>query len=172
MMNDIKRTLNLDMDGVICNWLEGFKKYSGGIPFDDYKSKFGKVKTDLIINDAGKQFWSDLEWMSDGRSLVRFIYNNFLKIKILTATGNGSPSYIKNTEDGKREWLNKNIPSVSKTDIYIIRHGVNKKKYARPGDILVDDMPENIEGWNSVGGIGILHKNTEETTKILSKYII
>jgi hypothetical protein len=31
--------------------------------------------------------------------------------------------------------------------------------YAAPNHILIDDMPEKIEGWTNAGGLGILHKS-------------
>jgi len=36
---------------------------------------------------------------------------------------------------------------------------------------LIDDLPRNIDPWIEAGGIGILHKNTEDTIKKLKKII-
>jgi hypothetical protein len=48
----------------------------------------------------------------------------------------------------------------------------DKKKYAKSNgipNILIDDWEPNIAEWNAAGGIGILHKNTEDTIQRLKK---
>ena len=44
-----------------------------------------------------------------------------------------------------------------------------KKIFAQKGNILIDDRPENIEAWESEGGIGILHKNARDTINEIKK---
>jgi hypothetical protein len=51
-----------------------------------------------------------------------------------------------------------------------VNSGKDKARYAK-GNILIDDSPENIAAWESAGGIGILHKNNDETLKQLSQHV-
>ena len=46
-----------------------------------------------------------------------------------------------------------------------------KKALAKPGAILVDDMPPNCEEWNAAGGTAILHKDALSTIKILRELL-
>jgi hypothetical protein len=45
----------------------------------------------------------------------------------------------------------------------------NKKNYAEPNHILIDDRLSNIEQWRAAGGIGILHTSSDETITQLKK---
>jgi len=44
-----------------------------------------------------------------------------------------------------------------------LAYSYNKKKYAAPNHVLIDDRKDNIEGWESEGGVGILHTSAEDT---------
>jgi hypothetical protein len=50
-----------------------------------------------------------------------------------------------------------------------LAYSKNKQKYAAPNHILIDDRKDNIEDWESKGGIGILHTSTENTIACLKK---
>ena len=47
--------------------------------------------------------------------------------------------------------------------------GNQKKIFSQKGNVLIDDRPENIEAWESEGGIGILHKSAKDTIDELKK---
>jgi 5'(3')-deoxyribonucleotidase len=44
----------------------------------------------------------------------------------------------------------------------------DKHQHCQPGDILIDDRRSNIEEWRVSGGIGILHKDYEDTVNQLT----
>jgi hypothetical protein len=58
-----------------------------------------------------------------------------------------------------------NIPGTK----LILSKAENKKDYARPNSILIDDNVKNIADWIGAGGIGILHTSAEDTIKQLKK---
>ena len=68
---------------------------------------------------------------------------------------------------GKELWLNNHFPALLHNAIF----ETNKYLYAHPRAILVDDRPKNISLWIEAGGIGILHKNFEQTIKELQQYL-
>ena len=160
LYNQIKNNyiIYCDLDGTLIDFDGQFKKYSGGIPCDDYVTKFGRNEFWEIINEAGSKFWSEIEWLPDGKQLWNYIkpYNPI----ILT-----SPSYDKSSEIGKKEWMEKHLPGVE----MILCYAKDKKQYASPTTILIDDSYDNIYQWESAGGIAILHTNTKNTIEQLKK---
>lgn len=45
----------------------------------------------------------------------------------------------------------------------------DKQRYGKPGDVLVDDRASNVEAWQEMGGVGILHLSVDETIGRLRK---
>lgn len=158
-----------DMDGVIVHFIDGANKVS---ELNGYGNNWEKLaKKDLktawkIINEVGSDFWTNLNWMKDGKNLWKSIkkYNP----TILSA-------YPYSTEDpkvkydaiiGKKKWLGKNINSDIENKAIICARN-EKVKFANKNHILIDDSEKNIKEWERAGGIGILHKSTNSTVKKL-----
>jgi 5'-nucleotidase len=153
----IQYEIYCDMDGVLCDFDERFKFFSGESP-TEYKSKNGTDKFWDIIDEAGVGFWAGMKWMSDGKQLWDYIssYNPTL----LSAPSSQSESRL-----GKRLWVKKHLPGVK----LILSKASDKKNYSKPFHILIDDRASNIEDWRNEGGVGILHTSTFSTIKELQK---
>lgn len=138
-----------DMDGVLVNFDKGYFELTG-------HKLDGIHRTDTNfwdpINDAGYDFWINLEWMTDGKRLWKYIekYNP----KLLSA-----PSRQEDSRVAKLDWAHKELPGVH----LILRSAKHKKDFATPNSILIDDRLDNIQGWRDAGGIGIHHVNTKHT---------
>lgn len=160
------------MDGVLCDFDKSFRDISG-MSSEIYNKKFGDKKFWELINSKGIQFWSDLPPMKNMEVLKNFVFNNFSRVGILSSSSRDT-SGTDYAERGKLMWLHKykftNI--ISEDDIIIVSSAKKKKLYADKNRILVDDYESNINSWNSSDGIGILHKNIDDTIKELQKYII
>jgi hypothetical protein len=144
-----------DMDGVLVDFDEGYKKLTN----KDIKGVFNNDKEFWDpISKAGEAFWTELEWMSDGKQLWKYIekYNP----KLLSA-----PSREESSKIGKRTWVKRNLPDVP----LLLKAAKYKQEYASPDSILIDDRKDNIERWNAAGGIGIHHTSTADTIKQLQK---
>lgn len=143
----------LDLDGV----------------FADFKSHFQKVvgfayevnpKRAWSILEKEDHLFSKLEPLPDAIDMFNRIYWHFDKVKILTAlpiiTGK-----LTTAKEDKIEWVHKYLAK----DIEVICADgwEGKSQYAKPGDVLVDDMVRNIGAWRLAGGTGILHKNCRNT---------
>lgn len=173
LSNEYDRIVYVDMDGVIVDFNNGFKKLPGsnGLTSKQYDERYGENSIWDVINVYGKiKFFSGLPWMSDGMKLWSFVHTNFINVKILTALGK-SDKQDKKTSSGKRMWLKLNIPDLDDEDIIMVPNKFAKRHYARPGDILIDDTNVCIDGFNRKGGIGILHKNANSTIQRLKKYV-
>ena len=151
----------LDMDGVLVDFISAVYKLFKLKDFREWE-KIGKDKYDEI-NKIGEKWWSEMDWLSDGKKLWNYLkkYN----VTILSAAPKDKTSHPIATE-GKRNWLNKNIGSSYSSDA-IITTAVEKQKWANKKSILIDDSERNIKQWINKGGIGILHKNTNDTIKQL-----
>lgn len=163
---DYKRTVYIDMDGVIADFDGGFQSIAG-ISTDNVQD----VELWQRISDYGKsKFFSELPWMPGGQELWTFVNENFLSVKVLTALGK-SDAIDGQTSEGKRMWLHKNIPSLRDSNIIMVRNKHLKRHYSRPGDIIIDDTESTIIEWDKKGGIGIFYKTADETINELKKYV-
>ena len=152
-------TIYSDMDGVLVDFENRFKRFSKGISPKDYESKYGKEKFwDLIDKKTGVRFWVGMPWMSDGKQLWDYI-------KSYKPTLLSSPSRSNSSRLGKRIWKKRNLPSTK----LVLAQAAKKQNYANPNSILIDDRESNIDQWIKAGGIGILHTDTTSTINKLKE---
>jgi len=145
----------VDLDGVLTDFTKKLCETLGK-PLDRSFELGNNPKVWKMVDDAGEDFWAEMDWMPDGKEL----WEELKKYNPIILT---SPSRHKSSVLGKKKWLKKNIPGVP----FIIEQ--NKTKYVEPGAILIDDRKKNIDSWNRAGGIGVLHKSRKNTVKILSE---
>lgn len=144
-----------DMDGVLTDFNKGYEELTGR----NIEGQFIHDKEFFEpINKAGKDFWGNLSWTKDGKELWGYLkkYNPELL---------SSPTIHNTSRVGKNEWVDKELPGTH----LILRSSENKKEFASPISILIDDRDVNIEQWIEKGGIGILHTSTKNTIKELKK---
>ena len=152
-------TIYSDMDGVLVDFENRFKRFSDGISPKDYEDKYGKEKFwDLIDKETGVRFWVGMPWMSDGKQLWDYI-------KTYNPTLLSSPSRSNSSRMGKRIWRKRNLPSTK----LVLAQASKKQNYANPDSILIDDRVSNIDQWVKAGGIGILHTDTVSTINKLKE---
>jgi hypothetical protein len=141
------------MDGVLVDFNKGYFKLTG-------HKLDGTYRTDERfwdpINEAGYDFWINLKWMSDGRKLWSYIEK--FNPELLSA-----PSRQPDSRIAKHDWVKRELPGVHLT----LRSAKNKKEFASPTSILIDDREDNINDWIGAGGIGILHKSAKDTIRQL-----
>ena len=149
-------SIYVDMDGVLTDFDKAYIDITGKHPdsFESNDDEFWKP-----IDKAGVAFWEQMKWKPDGKSLWKVLKK--YKPSILSA-----PSKSPSSSIGKRKWVSREIGSVN---LILIKASL-KQTYATPTSILIDDMEKNITQWVAAGGIGILHKNTNDTLKRLKKY--
>lgn len=143
------------MDGVIVNFDKGYEKLTGIDVTGEFRSDPDFWNP---INNEGVDFWENLEWTSDGKTLWKYIekYNPI----ILSAPSNRDESRV-----GKQLWVKRELPGVQ----LFLRYAKYKIDFATPRSVLIDDRLPNIEDWVNAGGIGIHHTSTESTIHHLKK---
>jgi hypothetical protein len=170
---DSKFRVFCDMDGVLTNFDKGFQQLNDeGLGPEEYEQEHGKNKIWPLISDQGSAFWSNLEWMPDGKELWNYLqqYNPTIL---------SSPSREYSSITGKMTWINSNLGITQRKpvtrnkdwdkDTRIILSSY-KYLFVIPGTacILIDDTPSKIEKWTAAGGIGILHTDANSSINTLS----
>jgi len=143
----------MDMDGVLTD----FDKQLADLldrPLDRDWDFGNDPKIWAKIDEVGEDYWATMEWIPDGHKL-------WDAVKKHDPTILSSPSNHVSSIEGKKIWLKNNLPGVP----YIIEK--KKEQHANKEAILIDDRKKNIDKWEQAGGIGILHKNAENTIEEL-----
>jgi hypothetical protein len=147
-----RRVIFCDLDGVLADFCEGVRRI--------FSKKPEEIPPSTLWSVLAKtpHFYSNLPWMSDGKTLWDSIKH--LEPTIITAAPRGSWATKQ-----KIEWVRKNlgpeVPVIVTTE---------KHKYcpiASPEAILIDDMMKWCKPWEEAGGTAIIHENTSKTLKAL-----
>jgi 5'(3')-deoxyribonucleotidase len=155
-----KYKLYCDMDGVLTDFekrflemlrKEGPKYYSKETIAQVSRPKhFTSIEGEtefwkLIDQYVGISFWSEMEWMPNGKQLWDFIepYHP----TILT-----SPSRDNTSRLGKKMWVRNHLSPAPPVEF---RFGSAKADFANENAILIDDKPSNLRAFAAKGGIAI-----------------
>jgi hypothetical protein len=139
-----------DVDAVLADFDSRFKFFTGQLP-TDYEKEHGTKKFWSIITKIGEKFWSEIDWMPEGKKLWEFIAP--FNPKLLTA-----PSSHPSSRIGKQQWRDKHLPGVE----MILASRANKQNYAGYNKILIDDNKTSIMEWKANSGIGIFFVTTDQ----------
>ena len=166
-----KYQIYCDMDGVLTDFekrfvtllqQEGPKYYSKVTIAQVTRPKhFDKLEGTeefwkFIDQHIGLEFWSEMEWMPNGRVLWDFIQP--YGPKLLT-----SPSRDNTSRLGKRLWVKENLVPAPEV---LFRFGDAKSDFANENSILIDDKPSNLVAFASKGGIAIECKDGDVSSVI------
>jgi len=154
---NIKYNIYQDMDGCLTDFDKAYYELTG-TKSHIATDKLSKPDFWKPISDAGKDWWANMEWMPDGKKLWNYI-------KKYNPTLLSSPSKEKTSAEGKKIWVKREL---SNTPLILAR-SFEKKKWATPTSILIDDRESNIKDWRLKDGIGILHKSASDTIKQLKQ---
>lgn len=147
----------LDLDGVLVNFVGGACKFHGKPnPYDrpeshgqwDCVELMGMRQYDFW-HGLDYHFWKGLEWLPDGRRILDVVESVFGVENVCLLS---SPCDTFGCADGKRAWVQDNIPRYSRKLIL----GSAKEFMAGPGKILIDDYPDNIIKFSQHGGETLL----------------
>lgn len=160
-----KPTIFLDMDGVLSDFEKAIIELHGPNYKDLHPVTFWKPITKQIDN-----FFFTLDPKHDALELVEYVKEiDGYDIKVLTALPRPTDKAVTAGQD-KTKWIHKHIDST--LEVITVIGGKNKAKYCKSSeDILIDDLPRNIDAWKETGGIGVLHTSTLDTIQQLEKII-
>lgn len=144
------------MDGVLCDFEKRFTELYGKDALGARDRKNFTTNWPNFIMDGN---FENLEWFPGGKELLDFIQNETdWEVEILSSSG--GEKFHSEVAAQKVVWLcNKGIPYKAN----IVPGRKHKTAYATPETILIDDTEDIIVNFNAAGGLGILHKDINET---------
>lgn len=145
----------MDLDGVLAD-LDKLVKERTGMTFEQLRAT-GSGFTKFVADERelGNTIFDNLDKHDDADELWDYVVK--YEPDILTATG--YPTEKATAE--KIQWVMNNLSGYDR--ILVTTSGRDKKKYAAPNHILIDDRMKSIGPWREAGGIGIEHKSAADT---------
>ncbi len=139
----------LDMDGVLCNFVQGSLDAHGRTETHDeidswaYFAQWGMTAEDFWAECSGVAFWAGLKEYPWAGQLVGTSQSLGEHYFLTAPTSTARAECI----EGKAIWL--------MADAFRMIPTEHKHLLAAPGRVLVDDNEKNIEQWVKHGGIGL-----------------
>lgn len=151
--------INIDLDGVMFDFY-GETTRILGVPYKSLPSAeaWGRLeKVDSLFRNLpllpdALELWQGIQGAGHLRILTAMPKPTG---KLLTAAGDKVASV--------RQHICHQVPVV------VVEHGLMKARWARPGDVLIDDLERNIIAWEAAGGIGILHRSARDSLQQLAR---
>lgn len=157
------------MDGVLADFGRGVQELCGITP-PSQNEKFDDPDADNRMWEAIKKvphFYDRLEIMPGAKDMFDAVYGKYGdKCEILTGIPKEKRGIADAAED-KIRWFHRLLAEKIKVNIV---YREEKPQYCTgKGAILIDDMQQNIDAWESYGGTGIRNNSAEETMKKLQE---
>lgn len=152
----MKSYVYFDMDGVLCDWVESFKR-NCDIDLEVFQSLSKEEKFKIKETLFGYEFFRTMKPIEKGLDLFRTTKTGTDNIFILSAVGDSS--HVEEIKRAKTEWIREHI--CKEIEILFVDKVENKyTKMVPSGDdvihVLVDDREKAIDSWNAHGGFGVL----------------
>ena len=152
----------LDIDGVLADFVSGVHKaFNISYSYTDYPYTKGlwdwfaeaDLTWDKVDSVCDVEFWAGLEWIFDGQSIYhmvrRYTRRSGNSLNLLT-----TPMKNINSTVGKLTWIQEHLGENHRKQALIT--GADKKIFAGPDTLLIDDQDKNVEEFVAAGGMGIL----------------
>lgn len=146
----------LDCDGVLADFETAAARILGA-PSRAFQARHGLPAFWKRLHGAG-DFYARLPEMPDARELFEGVAH--LRPAILTGCPRGGWA-----EAQKERWASEHFPGTP----IITCMAVDKRNYARPGDVLIDDTLKHRQRWEDAGGTFIHHRSARESLERLRR---
>lgn len=150
--------LYIDVDGVLADFNKACIQHTGK-PYH---------KECWSILERVPNLFSTLEVMPYSWMVLSFLEQRNIQYELLGALPLLTEKLVTAQRD-KVQWVRDKLQIDVQVNLVASRH--YKKYFCKCGDILIDDMPDNIKQWEEVGGIGIFHTDWENTIKRLDSIL-
>lgn len=102
----------------------------------------------------------NLPLLDRSREMLDAVAHHGNRVAILTAKPRPT-GFLVTAEADKRAWVAEIISPTLR--VVTIEGGVNKRQFAHPFAVLVDDLQRNLDHWKEGGGIPVLHTDVDST---------
>lgn len=149
--------LLVDMDGVLIDF-EGTIERRLKVPFH-------RIPRDKVWDLSRRpDFYKEVEPYEGALDFLHILKNHFPAMSICSSTGRVNHTAIA---QDKLHSLDTHFHKFPFKRILIVNQSERKKDYATPKTLLIDDMTQNVRGFEQAGGKAIHHRNFEMTLKRL-----
>lgn len=157
------RYLNLDLDGVFPDFYSTAHRILGR----PYRELTGAQAWGVL--DTVPHLFRDLPPLHDAMRLWEGVQafaerEGGVALRVLSALPQLT-NELRTAPGDKRHWVRHHLSPTM--PVILVEGGKAKARFARPGDILIDDLERNILAWRAAGGLGILHTDAESTLRQL-----
>jgi hypothetical protein len=167
-MNSPKITkIYLDLDGVICDFQDRYKKLFDSLPERDDKTKTFYKNFDKFIE--GRNF-ADLNMMEGSITLIHTLEKLYEEYGIVTEilSSTASEKRHETIKEQKEEWLKTHGITFKQN---FVPGKQLKYKFAEPTALIIDDTVSVIDDWRRAGGQAIWHNNVPATLAMLKVWL-
>lgn len=146
-----KKTFYLDMDGVVADWNEGAARIVG-YHMPNPNAYYPQEDWEKVRNH--QRMFLDLPLMRQANEMVGLArrFRDELDYELLFLTAVPHYNDIHWAFWDKCLWAQRHFPDIP---VHFGPYSGDKQTHCRPGDILVDDRPDNCNRWVATGGIAV-----------------
>lgn len=148
------------MDGVVADWESAAAEFLGRPMRDpDTLTHYRNTVEEWARIKTQTRFYRDLPLMPRVDELVHLArqYRDTLGWHLLFLTAVPAKDDIHWAFYDKVLWAQQHFPDIP---VHFGPHSYEKQNHCTPGDILVDDRPDNCEQWRAAGGLAFkVNKN-------------
>lgn len=142
--------LYLDCDGVLANFDKRAEEILG-MPSREYEKLHGQDTFWSKLYER-EHFFTEMEPLADAQEL----YDAVKHLNPIMLTGHPRGYWAL---EQKFMWRDKYFPKLP----VISCRSADKRKFCRPGDVLVDDWHKHSHLWQKAGGIFVFHVSAKDT---------
>ena len=157
-----RRTIYIDMDGVVADFNSHVSEILGRqIGWDQQDLNAEEWETLAKIPNL----YANLPLIEQSIDLVKVCKSFLNEVDVEFLTAIPRQTTMPSAKQDKINWINKYFPN---TVVNFGPYSKDKQKWARIGDILIDDKPSNVLEWGQAGGIPVYHyKDYDNTIKLV-----
>jgi hypothetical protein len=142
-------TFYLDMDGVVADWAQGVSQMVGWTVNPDPMSRMSDSEWAQVLEHPRLFLNLPVKQSADQLVDLARAYRDHLGWELLFLTAIPHLNDVPWAFWDKMLWAQKHWPDIP---VHFGPHSRDKQIHCTPGDILVDDRPDNCAQWTAVGG--------------------
>lgn len=143
-----------DMDGVLCDWVDAYKR-TVDMPLEEFNKLSREERAVLKQDFFDYDFFKNMKPIRKGMEMLFDVKEAGYQFGILSATGKVNKEEVSRA---KRDWIKQHIGNIHVDFVDKVEMKSQKMFGGIDVHILVDDRLAAIEAWQKAGGIGVLFK--------------